>query len=305
MNKVLITGGSGLIGRMLAKELDKEGYKISILGRNKYNQDKNSYTHYNWDIEKGNIDSEAVKNVECIVHLAGENISEKKWSPTQKIIIENSRVKSAKLLYQACLEQKVWPKTFISSSAIGYYGTFTSDKILTEEDGPGSDFLAEIGKKWESAADLFKQKGIRTVKIRTGVVLSKDGAAYPKMAKPAKFGLAAAFGSGKQYVPWIHIHDIVNIFTKAIEDEKMHGAYNGVAPQHLTNKELTKAIAKSFNKPYWLPNIPEFILKAVFGEMSDIILKGSRISAEKIKASGYTFKFSEIEDALKELSTKI
>jgi len=304
MEKILITGGSGLIGKALAEQLHKKGYELSILGRKQGKKISNSYSYYYWDIDQSEIDTKAIENVSCIVHLAGENISEKAWSPKQKIIIENSRVKSAQLLYQACLEKNVWPKTFVSSSAIGYYGTFNSEKILTEEDEPGEDFLALIGKKWEATAEQFEQQGVRTVKIRTGVVLSKHGAAYPKMAKPAKFGMAAAFGSGKQYVPWIHLHDIVNIFIKAIEDKNMHGAYNGVAPQHITNKQLTKAIATGLNKNYWLPNIPGFILKTVFGEMSDILLKGTRISSKKIEKEGFSFKYPDIEHAIKELSKK-
>lgn len=304
MKKILITGGSGLIGKALAKQLLKRGYEISILGRKPDKETDLSYSNYYWDIDRGEIDEKAVENISCIVHLAGENISEKAWSARQKIIIEKSRVKSTQLLYQTCLEKEQWPKVFVSSSAIGYYGTFNSNKILTEENEPGEDFLAMIGKKWEAAADLFTQQGVRTVKIRTGVVLSKNGAAYPKMAKPAKFGLAAAFGTGKQYVPWIHLHDIVNIFIKAIEDENMHGAYNGVAPQHITNKELTKSIANGLNKNYWLPNIPGFILKVVFGEMSDILLKGTRISSKKIEKAGFSFKYPDIELAIKELSKK-
>jgi uncharacterized protein (TIGR01777 family) len=298
---ILITGGSGLIGQHMANELQKKGYEIRILSRKKSKNDNSPFKSYYWNIDSYDIDAEAVKNADFIVHLAGENISEKRWTNKQKIIIENSRVKSAELLYKAFYENDLWPKAFISSSAIGYYGTFKSEQILTEDSSPGNDFLGKIGKKWEAAADMFEKKGVRTVKIRTGVVLSKDGAAYPKMAKPSKFGLAAAFGSGKQYVPWIHIDDIVNIFTKAIEDNNMKGIYNGVAPEYLTNKQLTKAIAKGLGKPYFMPNIPSFLLRAAFGKMADILLKGSRVSAEKIIESGFEFKYPDIEAAMKEL----
>ena len=297
---VLITGGSGLIGRVLSKKLYKIGYEIRVLSRKK--QSSSEYSGFYWNIDKNEMDVEAIKDVDFIVHLAGENISEKAWTKKQKQIIENSRVKSLQLIYQNCLKSNNWPKAVISSSAIGYYGTFNSEQILTEESLAGNDFLAQIGEKWESAADLFTKKKVRTVKIRTGVVLSKDGAAYPKMAKPAKFGLAAAFGSGNQYVPWIHIDDIVNIFATAIQDEKIEGIYNGVAPEHLTNKQLTKAISKGLNKPYFMPNIPSFVLRAVFGEMSIILLKGSRISASKIIDAGYHFKFPDIESAMNELT---
>jgi uncharacterized protein len=306
MNKktILITGGNGLIGRLLAKKLMKKGYQIRILSRKPSTTTKQDIASYQWNIDKNEIDVDAIKNVDFIVHLAGENISEKKWTKKQKKIIENSRVKSAELLFKACNENNSWPKAFISSSAIGYYGTFTSEKLFTEDSPSGNDFLAKIGEKWEKATELFEEKGVRAVKIRTGVVLSKKGAAYPKMAKPAKLGLAAAFGSGKQYVPWIHIEDIVNIFIKAIENENMQGAYNGVAPEHITNKQLTNAIAKGLKKLYFLPNIPAFVLRATFGEMADILLKGSRVSADKIIAAGYEFKFPTIESAMKELTQK-
>jgi len=261
--KVLITGGSGLMGRLLSKKLHNFGYEIRILSRKKTSGSE--YSSFHWDIDDQEMDIEAIKDVNYLIHLAGENISEKAWTKKQKIVIENSRVKSLQLIYQTCLKNNIWPKALISSSAIGYYGTFNSEQILTEKSPAGSDFLGMIGKKWEAAADLFEKHKVRTVKIRTGVVLSKNGAAYPKMAKPAKYGLAAAFGTGNQYVPWIHIDDIVDIFIKAMEDEKLEGVYNGVAPSYLTNKELTKAIAKGLNKPYFLPNIPLFALKILPG----------------------------------------
>ncbi len=301
---VLITGGSGLIGHALANRLQNKGYEIRILSRKRNNNDASPFKNYYWNINDYTMDASALKEVDFIVHLAGENISEKKWTKKQKIIIEDSRVKSAELLYKTCYENNLWPKAFISSSAIGYYGTFTSDKILTEESPAGNDFLGRIGQKWETATNLFEKKRIRTVKIRIGVVLSKDGAAYPKMAKPAKFGLAAAFGSGKQYVPWIHIDDIVNIFIKAIEDENMNEVYNGVAPEHLTNKRLTKEIAKGLGRPYFMPNLPSFLLRTVFGEMADILLKGSRVSAEKIIESGFVFKYPKIQLAINNLAKK-
>jgi uncharacterized protein len=303
MFKVLITGGSGLIGKELSKQLQSKSYEIRVLGRQKEKPDKLPYLYYYWDIDNGIIDPKAIKNIDYIVHLAGENISEKSWSKEQRIIIEKSRVQTAKLIYNCCLENNIWPKSFISSSAIGYYGTFTSDKILDEESPAGTDFLAQVCEKWEQVADLFANKGVRTVKIRTGVVLSERGGAYKKIAKIAKKGIASALGSGDQYVPWIHIDDLVNIFIKAIEDEKMNGIYNGVAPQHITNKEFTKEIAKSLKKPFFLPKVPAFVLKTLYGEMASIILEGSRVSSEKIQNCGFKFIFPTIARALADLST--
>lgn len=299
---ILITGGNGLIGKALSKVLCEKGHQVRVLSRSKATTNTLELASFHWDIKKEIIDPKALKNVDCIVHLAGENISEKRWTKKQKVIIEQSRVKSAQMLFNACKKNNTWPKSFVASSAIGYYGTFTSQEILTEESQAGNDFLSRIGKKWEKAADLFQEKGIRTVKIRTGVVLSKHGAAFPKMAKPARFGLAAAFGSGKQYVPWIHLDDIVNIFANAIENKKLQGIYNGVAPQHLTNKQLIISIAKGLKKPYFLPNVPSFFFRMLFGEMADILLKGSKVSAEKIMETGFKFKYPTIETAMEKLT---
>ncbi len=302
--KVLITGGSGLIGNALAQKLHEKGYEIGILGRKSKNDLNLPYQFYSWNIDTEEIEKKAFENTDYIVHLAGASISDKRWTKAQKLIIEKSRVKSTEMLFKACIENKTNLKAFISSSAIGYYGTFTSEEVLDENAGPGNDFLGEIGIKWERAADLFQDNGIRTVKVRTGVVLSNLGAAYVKMSKAIKMGLGSAFGNGKQYVPWIHLDDIVSIFVKAIEDENMIGAYNGVSPNNLNNKELISAIAKSLNKPLWLPNIPAFVIKALFGEMSDILLKGTRVSANKIIEQGFVFKFADIKSALKDLAKK-
>jgi uncharacterized protein len=301
MQKILITGGSGLIGKQLSKKLADKSYEIRILGRQKIQPDNFPYQYYSWDINQEIIDTKALENIDYVINLTGENISEKRWTKEQKLLIERSRVNSTKLLYKVCNENNTWPKAFISSSAIGYYGTFNSEKILTEESQAGNDFLAQVCEKWEKAANLFAEKGIRTVKIRTGVVLSKYGGAYDKISKLTRKGLAAAIGSGKQYIPWIHIDDIVNIFIKAIEDEHFEGVYNGIAPQHITNKEFTKAVIKSLNQSLILPNIPSFILKATYGEMSDILLKGSRISSDKLLQANFQFEFPDLEQALIDL----
>jgi uncharacterized protein len=297
MLKVLITGGSGLIGKAISEKLHSQNYEIRILGREEKKSSNAPFFCFHWNVDKEIIDIKALENIDYIIHLAGENISKKRWTNEQKQVIENSRVNSTKLIFKACQKSNSWPKAFISSSAIGYYGTFNSEQILTEELPAGGDFLARVCKNWESASDLFAQRGIRTVKIRTGVVLSKNDGIYQKMAIASKKGFAAAFGSGKQYIPWIHIDDIVSLYIKAIEDEQFQGDYNGVASQHISNKEFVKAIAKSLNKPAFLPNIPSFILKIIFGEMSDIMLKGCRVSSDKILRSGFTFKFPSITEA--------
>jgi uncharacterized protein len=301
MQKILITGGSGLIGKELSRQLAEKSYEIRIIGRKRPKQVNPAFSFYEWDIDKGIFDKEALVNIDYIVHLAGENISGKRWTKGQKKMIEDSRVKSSELIYQSCLENNTWPKAFISGSAIGYYGTFTSEVLISEESPVGKDFLASVCQKWERSADLFAEKKVRTVKIRTGVVLSNYGGAYVKMANVAKQGMSTTLGQGKQYVPWIHIHDLVGIFIKAIEDESMNGVFNGVSPQHLSNKELTKQIARSLNKPFFLPPLPSLFLSSIYGEMANILLKGSRVSSEKIIQQGFVFKFPTIEKALDNL----
>lgn len=300
MEKVLITGGTGTIGKVLAKKLSQKGYEINILSR-KTNK-LAPYNQYTWSVNENLIEETALENVDYIIHLAGTNISDKRWSKTQKSAIETSRINSTKLIFNTCRRINSWPKAFISSSAIGYYGTFNSEQILNETSEPGKDYLANVCVNWEKASELFAEMKVRTVLIRTGVVLDKSNGAYQKISKPAKLGLASVLGKGNQFVPWIHIDDIVNIYIKAIEDDKMVGPYNGVAPQHITNKELTKEIAGSLKKPMFLPNIPSLIIKMAYGQMSDILLKGSRISSHKLQEAGFRFIYENIKEALAQLA---
>jgi uncharacterized protein (TIGR01777 family) len=216
-------------------------------------------------------------------------------------LILDSRIKSGDLLFRSVSGNAKKLKAFISASAVGYYGAVTSDKIFYEEDLPSGDFLGETCRRWEQSADRFEEIGIRTIKIRTGVVLSGHGGALAKMVIPVKMGVGSAMGNGKQYMSWIHVEDLCNIYIMAIEDVEMRGAYNAAAPDHITNKEFTKSLAQSLGKPFWFPNIPAFAIKTLFGEMSDILLKGSRVSSEKIISTGYSFKFPDLESALNDL----
>lgn len=299
MAKILITGGSGLVGKRLINLLLKRGNTVSVLSRTKKQIDGVSV--FTWNINKNKIDKKAIENVDYIIHLAGANIGEKKWTKARKQLIIDSRVKTAELIFNLVKEQNENVKAFVSASAIGYYGSITSDKIFKETDLASNDFLGNTCKQWEQITDRFKELNIRTVKIRTGVVLTKKGGALSKLIMPVKLGVGSAIGTGKQYMPWIHIDDLCNIYIKAIEDNKMAGAYNAVAQDHKTNKEFTKLLAKILNKPFWFPKVPTFIIKVIFGEMSDLLLKGSKVSANKIKTTGYEFMFSNLESALTNL----
>ncbi len=296
---ILITGGSGLIGKRLTSLLLEKGYSVRHLSRS--GKRIPGVLSFKWDPEKGTIDSGAMDGIAIVIHLAGANIGEKRWTKTRRMEILDSRVRSAEFLYEKIMEYKVEIKTFITASAVGYYGCATSDFIFKEYVSPGNDFLGFTCRMWEEAADLFSGKGIRTVKIRTGVVLDKKDSALTKIMIPARFGFLVITGSGKQYMPWIHIDDLCKIYLKGIEDNSMNGAYNAVAPQHITHKEFIKALSGATGKFVFPVNVPGFILSVILGEMSVVVLKGSRVSAEKIRSAGYVFLYPELAGAIEEI----
>lgn len=297
---ILITGGSGLVGRTLSEKLSERGYRVAWLST-QTSIKKSDKEVFMWNIEKRELDVKAIENAHYILHLAGANVSDKRWTSNTKKVIVDSRVKSAELLLSKVLECNSKLRAFISSSGINYYGTVTSEKVFSETDSPGKDFLARTCVQWEAVADKFEEAGIRTVKVRTGVVLSSQGGALKKMMLPVKYGLGSALGKGNQYIPWIHIDDLCAIYIKAIEDEQMRGAYNAVAAEPVTNKEFMRALANHLHKPFVMPAVPSFILNLLLGEMSEIVLKGSRASCEKIKSQGFQFKYEKVKDALNDL----
>jgi uncharacterized protein len=296
---VLISGGSGLIGRYLTSLLLSEGYRVSHLSR-KVNQ-FGKVRVFRWDPEKGILDPVIFEGIDCIVHLAGTNIGEKRWTKSRKEEILNSRVGSAKLLLKGISENRIKLKTFVSSSAIGYYGSVTSEKIFSEQDSPSEDFLGSICRQWEESADEFTQTGARVVKIRTGVVMEKSDSALAKLLKTARWGLFPRLGTGQQYMPWIHIEDLCRIYLKAIQDDKMIGSFNAVSPQHMNQIEFMRTLAKSLNKPFFHPPIPSFFLRMILGDMADVALKGSRVASEKIRSLGYKFQYNDLKMALNQI----
>tara|TARA_B110000459_G_scaffold172010_1_gene193145 strand:- start:2713 stop:3603 length:891 start_codon:yes stop_codon:yes gene_type:complete len=295
MEKVLITGGSGLIGRRLSFLLKSRGYEVRILSRS--NNPKNNYKTFVWNVSEQYINDSAFEGLNHIIHLAGAGIADKRWSEKRKKEIIASRVASTNLLYNTVKRLKIPLNSFISASATGYYGAVTSETIFEEKDKPAKDFLGKVCSLWEDSIFQFNEIKIRTVALRTGIVLSKDGGALKKMKTP----IITSLGNGKQYMPWIHIDDLCELYIKAIEDEQFKGAFNAVSPEHISNLSFSKKISKIFNYPFLALGAPSFILQIVFGEMSTIILNGSRISANKIKQAGFKFKFENLEKALKNL----
>ncbi|MBC7865252.1 MAG: TIGR01777 family protein [Bacteroidia bacterium] len=299
MKRILITGGSGLIGQGLTPLLQSKGYEVLHLGRKENLSGK--VKTYKWNVEEGKLDERAFENIDSIVHLAGMGIADARWSEKRKKEIIDSRVKSSELLFNVIEKNKIKLSSFIGASAVGFYGAVSSEKIYTEADPAASDFLGTCCRLWEESYNGIISTGVRTVIIRVGVVLSGRGGALVKMAGPVKKGIGSALGNGKQIVPWIHEKDICGIFLKAIEDESMKGIFNASAPQFQSNAELTGAIAKQLNKKLWAPAVPAFVLKIMFGEMAGMFLQGSKVSTEKIQKEGYSFQFPEISDAMKNL----
>jgi len=255
---------------------------------------------YKWDLHKGEIDNRAFEGINSIIHLAGAGIADKRWTDARKKELINSRVKSAELLKTYVISQNVKLNSFISASGIGYYGTATTDHVFKEQDPPANEFVSEICIKWEAAADDFEEI-CRVVKLRTGVVLSKEGGALVRLAQPIKLGVGAPIGSGDQYMPCIHIDDLCRMYLHCLEKPNLKGVYNAVSGESSTNKELTKAVAEQLNKPLWLPNVPGFVMKLAFGEMAQILLGGSHVSAEKIKSTGFEFRYPTLKKALAEI----
>ncbi len=332
MSTILITGGTGLIGTALTKKLVERGYDVIILTRKMRDARyvirdagfglRGDVSFAEWNAVKQTIDEDAIQKADYIVHLAGANVAEGRWTKKRKKEIIDSRVKSGELLVKALKEIPNNVRAVISSSAIGWYGPdLTHPKSLRtnpspiphvgergehqrgfiETDPPSKDFLGSTCEKWEAAIQPVKDAGRRLVIFRTGLVLSNDGGAYKELIQPLKFGLATFLGNGKQVMSWIHIDDVVSLYITAIENEQWHGVYNVVAPHPVTNKDLILQIAKQRNKFYIPVRVPAFVLKAILGGMSIEVLKSATVSSEKIGKAGYQFLFPTIETAVQNL----
>ncbi|MCB0803655.1 MAG: TIGR01777 family oxidoreductase [Flavobacteriales bacterium] len=296
--KVLISGGTGLLGSRLTEILIKKGYHVAHLSRSK--NKSTAIETIVWDVNQMQLDPKSIEKYDYIIHLAGAGIVDEAWTEKRKKTIIDSRVNSTNLLKQAIAVNQKKPKAFVAASAIGFYGIITSEHIYTENDQAGKDFLASTCELWEQSSEELKGFGFPISKIRIGLVLSKHGGALKEIAKPVKFGLGAALGSGKQYMSWIHIDDLCQLFIYCFENQKS-AVFNGVAPNQMNNKEFTKTLAKVLGKPFFLPNVPSFVLKLILGDRAQLVLEGSRISAEKVKKDGFAYQFEDLETALKDI----
>lgn len=295
---ILITGASGLVGTRLTELLLQKGYHVAHLGRSKK---KGTVPSFVWDVDKKMVDPDALDGVDMIIHLAGAGVADQRWSTQRKQEIQLSRTRSSALLYETLKTRTHKVKALISASAIGFYGFSLNSTLFTEASKPGTDFLSSVVVRWENEVDSISTLGIRVARIRIGIVLSEKGGALKEMARPIRYGVGAPLGTGEQIVSWIHLDDLCEMFIKAIEDSTLSGAYNAVAPHPVTNREMTKAIAKVLHRPLWLPSIPGFILSILVGEMAEIVLNGSNVSSERIQKTGFKFQFENLDDALRNL----
>ncbi len=298
--KILITGATGLIGSELVALLLQNGVTVHYLTTSKKKiETKPNYHGFFWNPNQGIIDENALMGVDSIIHLAGATIA-KRWTSKYKQEIIESRILSSNVLFKALKDNPHSVKQIVSASAIGIYPDSLT-KIYNEENTDVDEsFLGKVVMKWEESVNKFKLLNIKVAKIRTGLVLSDKGGALPEMVKPIKMGIGSPFGSGKQIQSWIHIHDLVELYLFAVENE-LDGAFNAVAPNPITNKKLTQEIASVLHKPLFMPNIPKFLMALVLGEMHTILFASQNVSNKKIENKDFNFKYKHVDKALKNL----
>jgi uncharacterized protein (TIGR01777 family) len=297
MRKVLISGGTGLVGSRLKRILKEKGYEVFLLSRKESDSSKGII---HWNPEKGILNPEEIDGMTHIINLAGAGIADKKWTKERKELIKTSRTNSIALLAKCIdlIDNK--PISFVTASAVGYYGLNTQEKAYKESDVAGIDFLAETCIAWEKEADKVSKLHISTSKIRIGIVLDKNGGALKEMAKPVKLGFGSALGSGKLYIPWIHIDDLCALFIFAMENKK-NEVYNAASPYQLNNLEFTKILAKVLKKPMWLPAVPGALIKLIMGDRAQLVLEGSKVDVSKVIEDGFVFKYPSLENALSQI----
>ncbi len=293
---ILISGASGLVGSELVTSLGTNGHQIKKLVRREANAEANEVS---WDPESSGIDRSGLEGLDAVVHLAGENIAGGRWTSARKALIRDSRVQGTKLISETLAKLKAPPKVLVCASAIGFYGD-RGEELLNEESATGSNFLAEVCKAWEDACEPSRQKDIRVVNLRIGVILSAAGGALAKMLLPFKLGVGGVVGSGSQYMSWIAIDDVVGAIHHALVTESLNGPANVVAPSPVTNREFTKTLGRVLKRPTLFP-MPAFAARLAFGEMADeLLLASTRVEPAKLCSSNFQFQFSELEGALRQ-----
>lgn len=295
---MLISGANGAVAKMFKLKYEHH-FNIRFLTRNPKNNNE-----YKWDIASKSIDEKAFEGVSHIVHLAGANISGGRWTKTRKKELRDSRILGGQMIEEILKRRDVMLESYITASAVGYYGSITTEHIFVETDSHANDFVGTLCQDWENIADNIYYHGLakRTCKLRFGVVLEATSGMLKRVTPIVKYGMGSALGTGKQYIPWIHIDDLTSLIYKSLTST-MNGAHNAVAPEYVTNLQLMKKIASTLNKPFFIPNVPSFLLKLIFGEMAKVVLHGSRVSSHKLEKEGFQFKYPTLDSALKDLLT--
>jgi uncharacterized protein (TIGR01777 family) len=302
--RVIVTGSTGLVGRALVRSLLSDGHEVTRLvrgGAQGFRAPGTTAVH--WEPERGEIDAQELEGHDAAVHLAGESIADGRWDEAKKRRIVESRVKGTHLVAEALAGLSAKPKVLVSASAVGFYGDRGAE-VLREESASGTDFVSEVCREWEKATLAASRAGLRVVHLRIGVVLSADGGALQKMLTPFKLGLGGKVGSGRQYMSWITLEDVVGVIRRALEDESLRGPVNAVAPAPVTNEEFTKALGRALGRPTFFA-VPAFAARLAFGEMADeLLLSGARVEPARLKEAGYQFKHAELEGALRSVLGK-
>jgi uncharacterized protein len=299
MSKILISGGSGALGRALTRELTDHGHTVHWLGRT-VSTTKGTIC-FAWDPATGYIDHKAFEGVDHVVHLAGSNIGEKAWTPKYKQEILDSRVKSSNLLIRTILQNQYPIRSFIGASATGYYGIHRGSEACSENDSVGHDFLAQVCKEWEQSYNSISEAGIRTCIVRIGIVLGKDFGMYGKLAPLFRLGLGARIGKTSEYISWIHCSDLVRLFRFCIENTQVEGVLNAVSSEPEQSGNFMTQLASSFKRKIILPTIPEFFIRVFMGERSSLVCNGVKVNNQKIKSYGFVFYFDALKKALEDL----
>ncbi len=290
---ITVTGATGFIGQPLVDRLLADGHQLTVLGRRPASGGGIRFVE--WNSGKGEPEPDAISQADAVIHLAGEPVAQR-WTPEIKERIRTSRVDGTRHLVRALSKQEHGPAVLICGSATGYYGN-RGDEVLTEQSRPGSGFLEDVCVDWEKEADAAEALGIRVVKLRTGIVLGHGGGALGKMLAPFRMGVGGPLGSGKQWMPWIHLNDLLGLLLLALNDSKVHGALNGTAPNPVTNEEFTRHLGRVVHRPAFMP-VPKFALHALFGEMADVMLASLRVLPKAGLDAGYSFQYPELAPAL-------
>ena len=293
---VLVAGGSGFIGSRLVERLQAEGHRVRLLTRT-----PRAEHHFGWNPADGQIDDEAVRGADVVINLAGAGIAEKRWTPERKKLIISSRVDSARVLGQAFRRLQHLPEAYLAASAIGYYGN-SGERLMTENDPPADQgFLSTSTIAWEQATETIAAMGIRTVTLRIGIVLEQSGGALREIIRPLRWGIGAYFGDGQAWYSWIHRDDVCRMFIWAMDTTGAEGIYNAAAPNPVRNRELVRATARAMGRRALLMPAPVLALRMLLGEMADVVLNSTRVSADKVRQEGFSFQFPTLEEALADI----